>query len=84
MGFLKTILIILLIYYAIKSILRYFSPSITRYITKKVGENFQRGFERQRNSYSSSTNGEVTIDKKPKASASKKKVGEYIDFEEID
>lgn len=84
MAFLKTILIILLIYYALKSILRYFSPSIIRYITKKVGENFQRGFETQRNSSPSSKNGEVTIDKRTKTSSSKKKVGEYIDFEEID
>ncbi len=82
-GVLKVILIILLIYYGLKVLTRLFGPLLFKYVTKKAGEKFQQRFNQYQNSNQQSE-GEVTIDKKPKQNSSNKDVGEYIDYEEID
>ncbi len=82
-GVLKVILIILLIYYGLKVLTRLFGPLLLRYVTKKAGEKFEQQFNRYQQSYQS-TEGDVTIEKKPKQKSSNKDVGEYIDYEEID
>ncbi len=82
-GVLKVILIILLIYYGLKVLTRIFGPLLLRYVTKKAGEKFQQQFNQYQHAQQSAE-GEVTIDKKPKAKSSNKDVGEYIDYEEID
>ena len=84
MPLLTTILILLLIYYGFKILLKYFGPTLISYITKKAGENFQRRFEQQQNYRQKPVDGEVTIDKKYKKSQTNPNVGEYVDFEEID
>ncbi len=84
MALLTTILIVLLIYYGFKILFRYFGPTLISYITKKAGENFQRRFEQQQNYRQNPVDGEVTIDKKSKKTSTNSKVGEYVDFEEID
>ncbi|AXT59364.1 DUF4834 family protein [Aquimarina sp. AD10] len=82
-GVLKVIFILVLIYYGLKVLTRLFGPVLLRYVTKKAGEKFQQQFNQQ-TPPRQSTDGEVTIDKKPKQNSSNKDVGEYIDFEEID
>ncbi len=82
-GVLKVILILLLIYYGLKILTRLFGPLLLRYVTKKAGEKFQQQFQ-QYQQPQSSTEEEVTIDKKSKQSSGNKDVGEYIDYEEID
>lgn len=59
-----------------------------RYIAKKAGQKMEQAF---RGSYSqerpsnSKKSGDVTIDKMPNSKTKhKKKVGEYVDYEEID
>jgi hypothetical protein len=87
MGFLRTILLILLVYYLLKILGRWLAPKFFAYIARKAEKHVRETFgqyERQ-----------VTPDeeqignmKSRSTSAGKKKssdkVGEYIDFEEID
>jgi len=80
----RTILIILLVYFAFKMFIRWFGPIILRYFLKKIGSKFQQQFNGQAPA-GSGKKGEVVIEKKPKkGSTSNKNVGEYIDYEEID
>ena len=86
MTFLKTILILLLIYYGFKLFFRFFGPVLLSYLGKKAGENFQRYFE-QRQNYQQPNghkSGETTIERIPKNRPSDTTTGEYVDFEEID
>ena len=86
MKFLQTILIILLIFFALRIIFRLAAPYIMRYIAKKAGERFQnmaQGFNTQQPK--TEKEGETVIDRAPKRKQqSNKNVGEYIDYEEID
>jgi hypothetical protein len=87
MAFLKTILIILLVYYLFKILARWFAPKILSFAAKKAEKYFQEKFGTyqgegpgdeeilgNRNAHSSSSNKKNTSEK----------VGEYIDFEEIE
>lgn len=83
---LKVVLIVLLIYFGFKLIIRWVGPLLLRWMLKKIGKKFEQRFsqfdpgrEQQRQQ------GEVSIDKGPKSKPkSKNDVGEYIDYEEID
>ena len=82
---LEVVLVVLLIYFGFKVLLRWFGPMLLRYILKRIG----RKFERKCTGFNASANrkreGEVTLEKKPKTRRkSGKDVGEYIDYEEID
>lgn len=85
-GFLRTLLIILLVYYGIKFLSRLFAPYMVRYMSKKMNERFGGQFQQQQNqSEPKHKEGETVIDKIPKQdTSSNKNVGEYIDYEEID
>ena len=87
MTFLKTILIILLGYYLLKILARLFAPKIINYAAKKTESRFKQafeGFEQQTNSYKKEA-GDVIINKNStKKKGGSEKVGEYIDFEELD
>lgn len=75
-GFFRTILIILLVYYVLKWLTRLFFPLL---IKKYFG-----GAAKQ-NSDPSKKEGDVTILKKgKKPSAKDDAVGDYVDFEEVD
>ena len=80
----KTILIILLIYFGFKIFIKWFGPMILKYFLNKIGSKVQQQFNQQQNP-AQNIKGEVVIDKKPKKGRrSNKNVGEYIDYEEID
>ncbi|MFS4455718.1 DUF4834 family protein [Maribacter sp. 2304DJ31-5] len=87
MTFLRTILFILLGYYLLKILMRLFAPKILSYAAKKTESHFKQafeGFERPNGSVQEKV-GDVIIDKKTqRKKGDSKKVGEYIDFEEID
>jgi len=84
-GFLRTLLIILLVYYGIKFLARLFAPYMVRYMSKKMNEKFGGQFHQQNQSEPKHKEGETIIDKMPKQdTSSNKNVGEYIDYEEID
>ena len=87
MSFLTTILIILLVYYLFKILIKLFAPKLLNYAGKKAEQHFREKFEGFGNAQQNKTTseGDVIIDSnKNKKSNSSKKVGEYIDFEEID
>lgn len=87
MGFLKTLLIIVAIWYFFKLAFRFFGPILIRTAIKKAGQNFQKqaqGFNKQNTEDFNSTY--TNNQKQPKNFddfREKKKVGEYIEFEEI-
>ena len=83
MGLLRTILIILLIYYGIKILSGIFAPVLFKYAAKKAEERFGGAFNQQRKE-PLRKEGEVTIDKMPENKSSNKNVGEYVDYEEIE
>ena len=87
MGFLKTILIILLVYYTLKIVAKWFAPRLFSYAAKKTEAHFQEKFKDFGNQSGNVEEqiGDVIIDKKgTKKGNNSQKVGEYIDFEEVD
>tara|TARA_R110002049_G_scaffold31092_3_gene105797 strand:- start:1476 stop:1748 length:273 start_codon:yes stop_codon:yes gene_type:complete len=90
MGLLKTILIILLVYYGFKVLSRLFAPLLVRFVAKKAEEKFGGqfgGFQNpnQQRQQQKQKEGETVIDKMPNENkSSNSKVGEYIDYEEIE
>ncbi|SDS21465.1 protein of unknown function [Polaribacter sp. KT25b] len=84
MGLLKTILYILVFYYAFKFLARLLAP----FLMKKAAETIQKKAEQQfgnQQPNGSVKEGETIIDKTPrKDQQGKSSVGEYVDFEEID
>ncbi|WP_430906928.1 DUF4834 family protein [Maribacter sp. 2-571] len=84
MGFLKAVLIILLVYYLFKIVVRMFAPKILGYAAKKTEQHFREKFEGFQD-VRQQQEGEVTITtKSDRKHDSSEKVGEYIDFEEVD
>jgi hypothetical protein len=79
-GFIRTILIIVGIYYAFKILARIFMPFLLRKMVQKAEQNFkqQAGNFQQNNTQTSSQ--QATNQTTPKV---KKQIGEYVDFEEI-
>lgn len=85
-GFVRTILIIMLVYFGVKILMRLLAPILMKSLIKKAEKRFGQQFGNQQPFQQKPQNeGEVTIDKIPnKNASSNKKVGEYVDFEEID
>ncbi len=84
-GLLRIILYILVVYYVVKVLSRIFAPLFIRYMSKKMQERFGGQFQQQQPDRKRPNEGETVIDKMPEQhQASNKKVGEYIDYEEID
>lgn len=88
MAFLKTVLIIIMVYYLLKIVARLFAPKIINYAAKKTEAHFKEQFESHNRRYETQTEervGDVIIEKKrTKKKGTSEKVGDYIDFEEID
>lgn len=85
-GFLRTLLIIAVLYYVFKFAMRYLFPLFVYKMAKKAEQGFQKQqqeFYQQNNTNSNSTYNrqERKSDKVPRST---KVVGEYIDFEEIE
>lgn len=78
-GFFKTILIIVLVYVTLRFLARLLLPYFMRYITKKAGQKMETAFKGFQGHQQTNTPEPAPVEKK-----SKKPVGDYIDFEEID
>lgn len=76
-GTLRVIAIIILTYYLLKFLLRLLAPVILQQVAKKAERSFH---EYQQNMY----NRQEQYNAPPEKPAEKKKVGEYIDYEELD
>lgn len=87
MGLLRTILIIVVVWYLFKVLARIFAPFLMKFAAKKAEQRFgdQFGqFQKKTQQASNAKEGEITIDKIPKTKTSNKNVGDYVDYEEID
>ena len=81
-GLLRTIGIILVVYYVLKVIGRFAAPIIIKKAASKFEERVKN---QQQSSEPQSKVGETVIDKKPGSSkSSNDSVGEYVDYEEVD
>jgi hypothetical protein len=84
MGILRTLLIIVIIFFALRFIFRYLLPFLlTSYVNKKFKE-MGKTYNFREATYKKEKEGEVTIDYTPndKKKYAKGK-GDYVDFEEI-
>ena len=88
-GLIKAIFYMIAFYYIFKFLARIFLPVLVKKAVEKAGENFQRQQQySQDNSWQqtrNTTKDEIIIDtanaKNPRET---KKVGDYVDYEEID
>ena len=78
-GFLKTILIIVLVYVVLRFLIRLLLPYFMRYIAAKAGQKMETAFKGFGGFQKETAPEPPSVEKK-----SKNVVGEYIDFEEID
>ena len=78
-GFFKTVLIIVLVYVALRFLAKLLLPYLMRYIAMKAGQKMETAFKGFGGFQEQNTPEPQPVEKK-----SKNVVGEYIDFEEID
>ena len=86
-GFIKAIIYFLAFYYVFKFLARLFLPLLIKKVVEKAGDNFQKQHQNSTNTSWKKTanNDEIIIDKsKAKNPRETKKVGEYVDYEEIE
>jgi len=85
-SFLKTVLIILLVYLGLKYLLKWLAPYVMRYIAKKATERMENAFGQHPFGTPEPPSAEEVRGKRtsrnPKSNG--KVVGEYIEFEELD
>lgn len=86
-GFIRTLFYIVAFYYIIKFLAKLFLPLLVKKVVEKAGENFQQQQQNARgNSWQKTPNNdEIIIDTaNAKKTRETKKVGDYVDYEEID
>lgn len=76
-GTLRVIAIIILSYYLLKYLFRIFAPIVFQQVVKKAEQNF---YEQQQNMH----NRQQQYTETPQNPKEKKKIGEYIDYEELE
>lgn len=80
----KVLAIIFLTYFVFKYTIRLLAPFLIKRFANKMHDKFRQEFNQQYKN-NDSKEGEVTIENKKKSSNSKTdKVGDYVDFEEVD
>lgn len=86
-GFIETLFWIYVSYYIFKFLAKLFLPLVVKKVVEKAGENFQRQQQySQDTSWKKTSNNDEVIyntanSKNPRET---KKVGDYVDYEEID
>lgn len=85
-GFIKALFYIMAFYYIFKFLARLFLPIVVKKVVEKAGQNFQQQYQSRSNSNQTTSNKDeiiynTTQNSKPRET---KKVGEYVDYEEID
>ena len=80
----KVLAIIFLTYFFFKFTIRLLAPFLIKRFANKMQDKFRQEFN-QKYKNNDSKEGEITIENKKKSSNSKTdKVGDYVDFEEVD
>jgi len=81
MGLLKTIAILIIIYYALKFVGKYIMPLFIKKVISNVEKKYKQQQEQQE---PKGKVGETSIAKKPpKTKESNKNIGDYVDYEEV-
>ena len=81
-GFIETICYILMFYYVFKFLARLLLPIMVKKVVEKAGQNFQQQYQNQQNPNNQEEKvSNTSTGSKPRET---KKVGEYVDFEEIE
>lgn len=80
-GFLRTLVIIAVIYFGFRFIVRYLFPKI---IDKGMKNMQQKMQEQQRQQHPKRPEGEVTVESRRSSNRNNQDNGEYVDFEEVD
>lgn len=84
MGLLKTIGILIIIYYIFKFLSRYIAPIFLKKVVNNMEEKIRKQQEQQQPNQTQGEVGETVIAKKaPTPKESNKSVGDYVDYEEI-
>lgn len=85
MGLLRTIAILVIIYYAFKFFSRYIAPIFLKKVMKNVEKKMRdQQQQHQQPNDSNAKVGETVIEKKPtNTKQSNKDVGDYVDFEDV-
>ena len=81
-GFVRTLLVIAIIYFGIKIITRYILPMLVNKGVKNMQQKMQD--QQRQQQHSTKREGEVTIEQKRQSNNSNQKKGDYVDFEEVD
>ena len=83
-NFIRTVIIILIIYYGIRLVTRYVFPMLIDKGVKNMQQKMQDQY-RQQNQRPSKPEGEVTIEQnRTNSRNTEPDQGEYVDFEEVD
>ena len=77
-NLIQDIFVIVIIYHVIKFLARLFLPVLAKKVVQKAGEQFRQQQEQQQQSNSTPPTGKRDI------SHETKKVGDYIDYEEVE
>jgi len=85
-GLIKTIFYFVAFYYVFKFLARLFLPMVVKKVVEKAGQNFQQQYQSNTSGHQKTSNKDeiiydTTKNTKPRET---KKVGEYVDYEEID
>lgn len=78
MQILRTILIIILIYYGVKLFARYVLPLLARYFIRRSQKTYQKQYKQPKRKM-----GEMNVEYQPEKKKDMNDLGEYIDYEEI-
>jgi len=78
MQLLRTILIIVIVYYLIRLFFRYVLPWVARYFIHRSQKNFEEQYRQRRKKE------DININYTPNQKKKKDELGEYIDYEEVD
>jgi len=81
-NFIRTLFIILIIWYGIKLVTRYLFPFMVNKTMKDMQSRMEEQIRHQQRNGRSE--GEVTIEGKSRKTSSDSSEGEYVDFEEVD
>lgn len=81
-GFIRTVLVLLIIFYAVRLITRFLLPYVFRKTINDMQAKMQQQMREQQRQ--GKREGEVTIERNPNQNNRNSQTGEYIDFEEVD
>ena len=84
-NLLRTLAIIVIVYYVLRWLGRIFAPIVMRRMVNNMQQKAQQQYNQQRQHTTKAREGETVIDRRPNTTKqSNDSVGEYVDFEEID